>query len=100
MVCPFRHVMELADLAADELHEMIDMIQQCSKILKTHFQCEGINVGLNQGQAAGAGIHEHLHFHLVPRWNGDSSFLAVFAETRTLPEYLTQTYTALKPYFT
>ncbi|MBO4312919.1 MAG: HIT family hydrolase, partial [Desulfovibrio sp.] len=55
--------------------------------------------GLNQGQAAGAGIREHLHFHLVPRWNGDSSFMAVFDEVRTIPEHLCRTYTELKPYF-
>ncbi|MDR3362309.1 MAG: HIT domain-containing protein [Desulfovibrio sp.] len=100
MICPFRHTMELTDLATKERHEMIDLMQSCTKILKDHFLCEGINVGLNQGQAAGAGIREHLHFHLVPRWNGDSSFLAVFDEVRTIPEYLTQTYTSLKPYFT
>ena len=68
-------------------------------IHKEHFHCEGINVGLNQGQAAGAGIREHLHFHLVPRWNGDSSFMAVFDEVRTIPEHLCRTYTKLRPYF-
>lgn len=99
MVCPFRHVMALADLGRDETHEIMDLMQWCSIILKEHFNCEGINVGLNQGQAAGAGIREHLHFHLVPRWNGDSSFMAVFDEVRTMPEHLRRTYAGLLPYF-
>ncbi|MBO4335281.1 MAG: HIT domain-containing protein [Desulfovibrio sp.] len=100
MVCPYRHVMQLADVPLPELHEIIGLIQRCSVILQEHFHCEGINVGLNQGQAAGAGIREHLHFHLVPRWNGDSSFMAVFDEVRTIPEHLSSTYRALAPYFT
>lgn len=99
MVCPYRHIMALADLAAEETHEIMDLIQRCTVILKDHFNCEGINIGLNQGQAAGAGIREHLHFHLVPRWNGDSSFMAVFDEVRTMPEHLSRTYAALRPYF-
>lgn len=100
MVCPYRHVMLLADLKPEETHEIMDLLQQCTVILKQHFNCEGINIGLNQGQAAGAGIREHLHFHLVPRWTGDSSFMAVFDEVRTMPEHLSRTYAAMKPYFT
>lgn len=99
MVCPYRHVMKLEDLSADESGELMDLLKVCAKILEEHFHCEGINVGLNQGQAAGAGVREHLHFHLVPRWNGDSSFLAVFDETRTIPQYLEDTRAALVPYF-
>ena len=100
MVCPYRHVMMLADLKPEETHEIMDLLQHCTVILKQHFNCEGINIGLNQGQAAGAGIREHLHFHLVPRWTGDSSFMAVFDEVRTMPEHLSRTYAAMKPYFT
>ena len=72
---------------------------RCTLVLQEHFHCEGINIGLNQGQAAGAGIREHLHFHLVPRWNGDSSFMAVMDEVRTIPEHLRSSYAHLKPYF-
>ncbi|MBQ3060361.1 MAG: HIT domain-containing protein [Desulfovibrio sp.] len=99
MVCPYRHVMALGSLERSETHEIMDLIQTCSEILTQHFNCEGINVGLNQGQAAGAGIREHLHFHLVPRWNGDSSFMAVFDEVRTMPEHLSHTYARLRPSF-
>lgn len=99
MVTPFRHVMDLAALSAEEAHEIMDLLQQCTQILKARFHCQGINVGLNLGEAAGAGIREHLHFHLVPRWNGDSSFMAVMDEVRVVPEHLTSTYNALKPFF-
>ncbi|HBW15641.1 MAG TPA: HIT family hydrolase [Desulfovibrio sp.] len=99
MVTPYRHVMDLAALAPEEAHECMDLIQSCVRILKGRFNPQGINVGLNLGEAAGAGIREHLHFHLVPRWNGDSSFMAVMNETRVIPEHLSSTYKALKPHF-
>lgn len=99
MVCPYRHVMALEDLTAAETTEMMRLLQECVVILKEHFHCEGINIGLNLGEAAGAGIREHLHFHLVPRWNGDSSFMAVMDEARTIPQHLRDTYAQLLPRF-
>ena len=99
MVCPYRHAMRLSALGTEETHEMMDYIQFCSEVLTKHFHCQGVNVGLNLGEAAGAGIREHLHFHLVPRWNGDSSFMAVMDDVRTVPEALCSTYANLKPYF-
>ena len=65
MVCPYRHVMDLGDLDADTIHEIMDYLQFCTKVLKANFHCPGINIGLNMGEAAGAGIREHLHFHLL-----------------------------------
>ncbi|MDD6180579.1 MAG: HIT family protein [Desulfovibrionaceae bacterium] len=99
LVIPYRHVMDLASLTDEESHELMDLVRECSIILKRHFHCQGINVGLNLGEAAGAGIREHMHFHLVPRWNGDSSFMAVMDEVRMMPEHLRSTYQALLPYF-
>ena len=99
MICTYRHVMAIEDMTQDESQELMQILQQCSAILKEYFKCEGINIGLNQGQAAGAGVREHLHFHLVPRWNGDSSFIAVMDEVRCVPQYLSQTWQQLKPYF-
>lgn len=99
MVCPYRHVMNLEDLSPEETGEIMTWLQKCAVILKSHFSCQGINVGLNLGEAAGAGVREHLHFHLVPRWNGDSSFMAVMDETRTIPQALDETWAALKPLF-
>ncbi len=99
MVTPYRHLMDFTQLYKEESYEMMTLLQECTRILQERFQCQGINVGLNIGEAAGAGIREHLHFHLVPRWNGDSSFMAVMDEVRVVPEHLDATYTALKPYF-
>lgn len=99
MVCPYRHVMNLVDLESEETHEMMDLMHESTRILQSRFNPQGVNVGLNLGEAAGAGIREHLHFHLVPRWVGDSSFMAVLNETRVVPEHIESTYAALKPFF-
>ena len=99
MVCPYRHVMHLADLERDEAHEIMDLLQICTKILARRSACEGINVGMNQGEAAGAGIREHLHFHLVTRWKGDCSFMAILDDVHVMPESLQSAYTELKDCF-
>ena len=99
MVTPYRHVMNLQELTEGESSELMNLLRQCSRILQEYFHCQGQNLGLNIGEAAGAGIREHLHFHVVPRWNGDSSFMAVMDEVRVLPEHLTATYAGLKPHF-
>lgn len=99
MIAPLRHVMDLPLLTSEEAEEIMRLLQECTAILREHFQPQGINIGLNLGEAAGAGIRDHLHFHLVPRWNGDSSFMAVMSETRVIPEHLASTYVKLKPRF-
>ena len=99
MVTPYRHVAMLTDLLPQETHEIMDILQITTGILKKTFSPQGINMGLNMGQAAGAGIEEHLHFHLVPRWVGDHSFMAVTAGTMVLPEHLNAGYAKLRPYF-
>lgn len=99
LVIPYKHVMDLMALSAEESYELMDLMRQSTRILQARFRCQGINIGLNLGEAAGAGIREHLHFHLVPRWNGDSSFMAVLDDVHILPEHLEATYAALKPYF-
>lgn len=100
MVTPYRHVMNICDLTQDEAFEIMGLLQTTTGILQQAFSPQGVNIGLNIGEAAGAGIREHLHFHLVPRWNGDSSFMAVLDEVRVIPEHLRSTYGKLKPYFT
>ncbi len=99
MVTPYRHLMTPEGLEPEESHEIMDLLRECSIILYKSLRCGGVNVGLNIGEAAGAGIREHLHFHIVPRWHGDSSFMALAGETRVIPQHLAITYDMLKPYF-
>ncbi len=99
MVTPYRHVQCLTELGAEENRDLMDWIQKCTEILKKVFTPDALNVGLNIGKAAGAGIREHLHFHIVPRWEGDHSFMAVMDETMVIPEHLRQSYEKLAPRF-
>jgi len=99
MVAPYRHVPCVTNLAADEAAEVMALVTRCVAVLRQALRPQGVNAGLNLGEAAGAGIAAHLHFQLVPRWNGDASFMAVFGETRVIPEHLDETYHRLKPFF-
>lgn len=99
MVTPYRHVSCLCDLSVDETHETMDALAMCVAVLQEALKPHGINAGLNIGEAAGAGIAAHLHFQIVPRWNGDASFMAVFGETKVIPEHLLTTFRRLKPLF-
>jgi ATP adenylyltransferase len=91
MVVPVRHVARLADLDAAELLEMMALAQAVERALTEVYRPHGFNMGINLGRPAGAGILDHLHLHIVPRWNGDTSFMTVFDETRVLPEELPAT---------
>ena len=97
MVAPRRHTGDLAALPPDELHALIDVLQQASGLLTASFHPDGLNVGMNLGAAAGAGVADHLHWHLVPRWIGDTNFMPVFADVRVVPEHLEATYDRLQP---
>ena len=99
LVAPYRHTADFAGLAREESQECMRIMQLCVEILTKALHPDGINMGLNLGEAAGAGVRQHLHFHLVPRWNGDSSFMPVCGETRIMPQLLADTYHALKPHF-
>lgn len=99
MVAPLRHSAELAGLAKEEGCEIFWLLQESTRILETCSHPEGVNIGLNLGQAAGAGVREHLHFHIVPRWNGDASFMTVTSDIRVIPEHIQSTWSTLKPYF-
>ena len=100
LVAPVRHVADLTELDVDESSALMVMIQRCSAILRKHLCFEGINIGCNIGDCAGAGIADHLHFHLVPRWNGDHNYMTVLADIRTVPEHIEQTFDKLLPDFT
>lgn len=91
MIMPYKHVADITDLSESETLEMMELAKISSIILREECKAQGINMGANLGSAAGAGIAEHLHFHIVPRWHGDSQFLAVLADVRLIPEPLETT---------
>jgi ATP adenylyltransferase len=99
MVVPYRHIPSLAGLTVDELNELARLTQRSELALREAYSPEGINIGVNLGKPAGAGVVEHVHVHMVPRWNGDTNFMTVFGETRVLPEDLASTAARLQPIF-
>ena len=99
MVVPNRHVASLASSTPEELSDLMRLTRHAEIALAEAYTPQGINVGVNLGRPAGAGIVDHLHVHLVPRWTGDTSFITVVGNTRVLPEELTQTAARLRPIF-
>jgi ATP adenylyltransferase len=99
MVVPNRHVPTLHASQPDELAELMTLTRHAEMALAEAYQPQGINIGINLGRPAGAGVLDHLHVHIVPRWNGDTNFMTVTAETRVLPEALSATRDRLKPIF-
>ena len=95
MIVPYYHTSSFQGLDSSTLNEMIALTRASAECLGEAMKPEGINTGLNIGQAAGAGIREHLHMHVVPRWAGDSNFMAVMDEIRVIPEHLKKTYDKL-----
>ena len=99
MVIPNRHIASLGAATPDELSELIALTRAAEVALTETYQPHGLNMGINLGKPAGAGILDHVHMHVVPRWNGDTNFMPVLAETKVLPETLQQTYARLYPAF-
>jgi ATP adenylyltransferase len=99
LVLPVRHVGELEDLTPEESGETAALLQRSVVALRRVSDPHGFNIGLNLGRVAGAGIPEHLHWHVVPRWGGDTNFMPVVGETRVLPELLDETYARLRDAF-
>jgi ATP adenylyltransferase len=91
-----RHVGTLPEAAPDEVAGLMELVTLAISLLSTEYRPEGFNIGLNQGRIAGAGIVDHLHVHVVPRWGGDHNFISVVGDTRVLPEALETTYDRLK----
>jgi ATP adenylyltransferase len=99
MVAPYAHLSCLENLPPETLHEMMDLAQECVRALKLVFHPEGLNLGFNLGAVAGAGIKDHVHLHLVPRWAGDTNFMPVIADVRVIPQALDQSYDLLAEAF-
>ncbi len=99
MVAPQRHAADLSALPPAEFQTLMAVVQRTVTLLAGAFHPEGMNVGMNIGAAAGAGVKDHLHWHIVPRWNGDTNFMPTLAEVRVIPEHLEATYDRLQPLF-
>lgn len=96
MIAPYQHVATLAATPAETLEEMIRLSARAEQVLRELYRPDGLNLGMNLGEAAGAGIPGHIHMHVLPRWTGDGSFMTTVAETRVLPETLEATYQRVK----
>lgn len=99
MIVPVRHVASLADTSREERTELIELTRFAELVLAEAYQPHGMNIGINMGRAGGAGIVDHIHLHVVPRWNGDTNFMTSVGESRVLPEALEETLKRLKPVF-
>jgi ATP adenylyltransferase len=99
MIVPYRHCADLTQLSPEESLEIMQSAQRCTQILQEAFRAEGFNIGFNLGKVAGAGIADHIHLHIVPRWMGDTNFMPVLADTKVMPEYLEVGYDKLYPLF-
>jgi len=96
MVSPYRHVPSPEQLVEEELTEMMLMVNLSLRALRRAMRPDGFNIGVNIGKAAGAGIEEHVHIHIVPRWEADTNFMPILSQTRIIPELLDETYRKLK----
>jgi ATP adenylyltransferase len=96
MVVPYAHLDELQKLPTDAAHEMMALTQKMETVLRSLYQPDGINLGMNIGRAAGAGVAGHIHMHVLPRWVADANFLSVVGETRVLPEALEVTWQRIR----
>ena len=96
MVIPYFHTSNLEDLDEESWHRVSKRAQQAVKLLKETMPCEGVNLGMNLGRASGAGIEQHIHYHLVPRWIGDTNFITTVGETRVYPADFNEIYLKLK----
>ncbi|MDI9615868.1 MAG: HIT domain-containing protein [Methanothrix sp.] len=95
MVVPYRHTSTLSGWSGDELQEFMELADLCVSVLQRTMRPDGFNLGINMGEVAGAGIAEHIHLHIVPRWKGDTNFMPVLADTRVIPEHIRATYEKL-----
>ena len=99
MVVPYEHRASLAGTAAETTSEMIELAKRAQLALEAEYHPDGFNIGMNLGQSAGAGVADHIHLHVVPRWIGDANFVSIVGETRVLPEDLATTSARLRKHF-
>lgn len=95
MVAPYKHTGDFKELSEDEMLEMSKLLQKWQKVIKRAMNPDGFNIGMNLGRIAGAGFEDHLHYHLVPRWSGDTNFMPVIGETKVVPMSIEEGYDLL-----
>lgn len=99
LIAPNRHISRIEDLTPLESNDIFRLMALSVEALKKEFKAEGFNIGMNIGKAAGAGIDDHIHLHVVPRWNGDTNFMPALGMVKVMPEHLVKTYKKLQPFF-
>ena len=99
MVVPYEHIADLDQASKEISNEMMDLTKQCQAALRETYRPDGVNLGMNMGRAAGAGVASHFHMHILPRWYGDANFMTSVGQTRTIPESLQDTFEKLKGKF-
>lgn len=99
MIAPYAHISSLNEATQEALDEMMSLTRQAERVLAEGYHPDGMNLGMNLGRAAGAGIADHIHLHVLPRWNGDANFMTTVADTRIIPESLDDTYSKIKQGF-
>ncbi|MGE0683023.1 MAG: HIT domain-containing protein [Candidatus Binatia bacterium] len=99
LVAPQRHTAQLNELPDDEFQDLMTLFRRAIDVVNTAFHPQGLNVGMNLGVCAGAGVADHLHWHIVPRWAGDTNFMPVTGSVRVMPQHLLDCYDRLRPYF-
>lgn len=99
LIAPYRHVGDITDLTSDELLDIMEQVRSCEEVVRKVMEPDGFNIGINVGSVAGAGMEDHLHAHMVPRWDGDTSFMPLFGDVQVVPEALQETYDKLKQEF-
>jgi len=99
LIAPYRHIANLEELTREERYEHFEIVSQSIKVLRQVFKPGGFNIGINSGRIAGAGIDDHFHTHIVPRWQGDTNFMPVISNVRVVPQALAETYEKLKGKF-
>ena len=99
LVCPYRHIATYDQATSEEVAEIGAITQTALRVLRQVSNCDGFNIGMNLGKAAGAGVDDHLHVHVIPRWNGDTNFMSTVGSIRVIPEDLYRTRDSLRPCF-
>ena len=99
LVCPIRHTGDFTSLLPEELSEIDELIKRCIKVVKRAYNPDGFNVGLNLGKVSGGSVETHIHYHIVPRWLGDTNFMSVVSNVKVIPQSLSETYDVLKEHW-